>query len=211
MTLRLASTWLVAFGIAASTAWAQEAVTDDVQQGHHLAVLICSNCHVAARDQPFEPILRPPAPSFEFIAQRSNINTNSIRTFLTTTHRDISNPEGMPNPQLLDSQIGQAAAYLLSLRRQPGAQAVPCSLEIARLEMVLDQAKVDRKVVGTAAELAAARLHRQPTPQTVDRAASEAEKTVETALLLARKFYSEGMDAKCIATLEKVALPLGMH
>jgi hypothetical protein len=211
MTLRLASTWIVAFGIGASSAWAQETVTGDVQQGHRLAILICSNCHIAARDQPVEPILRPPAPSFDFIAQRSNINANSIRTFLTTTHRDISNPEGMPNPQLLDPQIRQATAYLLSLRRQPGAQAVPCSLEIARLEMVLDQAKADRKVVGTAPESAAARLHRQPTPQTVQRAATEAEKTVETALLLARKFYSEGMDAKCIATLEKVALPLGVH
>ena len=62
MTLRLASTWLVAFGISASSAWAQEAVTNDVQQGHHLAVLICSNCHIAARDQPFEPILRPAVP-----------------------------------------------------------------------------------------------------------------------------------------------------
>lgn len=94
-------------------------VTDDVQQGKRLAMLICSNCHIVARDQPFEPILRPPASSFEFIAQRSTINNDSVRTFLTTTHRDISNPEGMPNPQLLDYQIKQVAAYLLSLRKQP--------------------------------------------------------------------------------------------
>jgi hypothetical protein len=117
----------------------------------------------------------------------------------------------MPNPQLLDVQIKQVAAYMLSLRKQPGAQAVPCSSEIARLEMVLNQAKADRKVVGTAAESVAARLHRQPTPQTLQRAETEAKNAVETALVLARKFYSEGMDAKCIATLEKVALPLGIH
>ena len=54
----------------------------------------------------------------ESIAQRSTINNNSVRTFLTTTHRDISNPEHMPDPQLLDYQIKQVAAYLLSLRKQ---------------------------------------------------------------------------------------------
>lgn len=120
MIARIASAWLVAFGVVAVSAWAQEAsVTDDVQQGKRLAMLICSNCHIVARDQPFEPILRPPASSFESIAQRSTINNDSVRTFLTTTHRDISNPEGMPNPQLLDYQIKQVAAYLLSLRKQP--------------------------------------------------------------------------------------------
>jgi mono/diheme cytochrome c family protein len=119
MTIRVASAWLVAFGVVAGSAWAQEAGTDDVQQGHRLAILICANCHIAAKDQPFEPILRPPAPSFESIAQRSTISADSVRTFLTTTHRDISTPEGMPNPQLLDFQTEQMAAYLLSLRKQP--------------------------------------------------------------------------------------------
>jgi mono/diheme cytochrome c family protein len=63
MTLRRASAWLVVFAAIVGRAAAQEA--DDVAQGHHLATLICSACHVAARDQPFEPILRPPAPSFD--------------------------------------------------------------------------------------------------------------------------------------------------
>jgi mono/diheme cytochrome c family protein len=71
------------------------AAPNDVQQGHRLARLVCAACHVAAPDQQFEPILRPPAPSFESIAQRS--------------------PQGMPNPQLLDDQVKQLAAYLLSL------------------------------------------------------------------------------------------------
>ena len=119
MAIRIASAWLIAFGVVAGSAWAQEAGTDDVQQGHRLAILICANCHIAAKDQPFEPILRPPAPSFESIAQRSTISADSVRTFLTSTHRDISAPEGMPNPQLLDFQIKQMAAYLLSLRKQP--------------------------------------------------------------------------------------------
>jgi cytochrome c1 len=58
-------------------------------------------------------------PTFESIAQRSSITADSVQTFLTTTHRDIGNPQGMPNPQLLDYQIKQVAAYLLSLRKHP--------------------------------------------------------------------------------------------
>jgi cytochrome c1 len=118
MTIRVASALLVAFGVAGGSASAQEA-PDEVEQGHHLATLICSPCHVAASDQPFEPILRPPAPSFSSIARRSSITNDSVQTFLATTHRDISNPTGMPNPQLLDYQVKQVAAYLMSLRKQP--------------------------------------------------------------------------------------------
>src|ERR1700751_5150763 len=40
-----------------SWALAQEPAKDDVRQGHQLAILICSNCHIAAPDQPVEPIL----------------------------------------------------------------------------------------------------------------------------------------------------------
>jgi mono/diheme cytochrome c family protein len=123
MTLRIASAftlaWFSVCGVVVGSARAQDAATNDVQEGHRLATLICSACHVAARDQPFEPILRPPAPTFESIAQRSSITADSVRMFLSTTHRDISSPNGMPNPQLLDYQINQITAYLLSLRKRP--------------------------------------------------------------------------------------------
>jgi mono/diheme cytochrome c family protein len=89
-----------------------------VAQGHQLATLICSACHVAAPDQSFAPILVPPAPPFVSIAQRSDVTADFLRTFLATTHRDISNPKGMPNPQLLDYQIEQISAYVLSLRKR---------------------------------------------------------------------------------------------
>jgi mono/diheme cytochrome c family protein len=99
MTVRIVSACLVACGVAAGSARAQDAsATDDVQQGHRLAIIICSNCHVA---------------------QRTTTNADSLGTFLANTHRDISHPEGMPNPQLLDFQIKQVSAYLLSLRKQP--------------------------------------------------------------------------------------------
>src|ERR1035437_4634756 len=114
---------------ALATAQAQQAsgAADDLQNGRYLAGLICSICHVAGPDQSVEPVLRPPAPSFETIAQRSTTSADSIRTFLTTTHRDISNPAGMPNPELLDFQIRQVETYLLSLR-EPSAPAPPLSV-----------------------------------------------------------------------------------
>jgi mono/diheme cytochrome c family protein len=205
---------------ALATAQAQQAssAADDVQKGRYLAGLICSICHVAGPDQLVEPILRPPAPSFETIAQRSTTSADSIRTFLTTTHRNISNPAGMPNPELLDFQMRQVEAYLLSLRkpsaaplsRKPSAaQAGSCRAEITRLELVLSQARTSGQAVGSAPESSAARLHRQPTAQSVEQAASEAEKTVETALALARKLESEGLDAECAAMLKKVELSFG--
>ena len=205
---------------ALTTAQAQQAssVSDDVLKGHHLAALLCSNCHVAGPDQLIEPILRPPAPSFESIAQRSTTSSDTIRAFLTTTHRNISNPAGMPNPELLDFQIRQVEAYLLSLRkpsaaplsRKPSAaQAGSCRAEITRLELVLSQARASGQAVGSTPESSAARLHRQPTAQSVEQAASEAEKTVETALALARKLESEGLDAECAAMLKKVELSFG--
>jgi hypothetical protein len=46
--------------------WSQDTTpsADDVQKGHFLASKICAVCHVAAPDQPHQPIMRPPAPSF---------------------------------------------------------------------------------------------------------------------------------------------------
>ena len=113
--MRAASTLLVVFGMAISSAWGQE--TDDVRDGHKLAAIVCSVCHVAADDQSAMPIMKPPAPSFESIAQRKDITADSLAKFLTTTHRDLKTQKGMPNPDLADFQVKQAAAYILSLRK----------------------------------------------------------------------------------------------
>jgi mono/diheme cytochrome c family protein len=210
---------LLALGAFASMAWSQEASSsDDVLKGRHLAAVLCSNCHVAGPDQLVEPVLRPPAPSFETIAQRSATSTNSIRTFMTTTHRGLSNPNGMPNPDLLEFQLTQVAAYLISLRKPAtfrvnpatsGAADTTCRTEIMSLETLLSQARANRQAVGSGPESSAARLHRQPTPKSVETAATEVEKTIETALTLARKLESEGMDAECVAMLQKLKLTLG--
>jgi hypothetical protein len=117
MILRCAAAWLLC--VAAGSAWAQEVGSDDVAEGHHLATLICSACHIAASNQPFEPILRPPAPSFASIAQGPSSTGVAMQKFLATTHRNIGNAQGMPNPRLLDYQVRQLTAYLLSLRKRP--------------------------------------------------------------------------------------------
>ena len=219
--LRFAFLAISAFpALAIAQAQPASGAADDLQNGRYLADLICSICHVAGPDQSAEPVLRPPAPSFEAIARRSTTTADSIRTFLATTHRDISNPGGMPNPELLDFQIRQLETYLLSLRepsapapllsvRKPPAAELggSCGTEIARLELVLSKARASGRVVGSAPESSAARLHRQPTVESVARAASEVEKTVETVLVFARKLETRGLDAECASMLRKVELP----
>ncbi len=200
---------------ALATAQAQQAdsVAGDVQNGHHLAAIICSNCHVAGPDQIVEPILQPPAPSLESIARRSTTNADALKVFLATTHSNISNTGGMPNPQLLDFQITQVVAYLLSLRQpsaaSPGAepsetQAGSCRGGVTRLELALRQARANGKSFGEAPESSAARLHLQPTPQSVQQATREAEKAVATELALARKLESQGREAECAAVLKRI-------
>jgi len=99
---------------------AQEAVNpDDVQAGHKLAIIICANCHMAAPDQSNSPILKPPATPFASIAQRTSVTADWLQNYMKTTHRGLDNPNGMPDPQLLDFQIKQVSAYLLSLRKSP--------------------------------------------------------------------------------------------
>ncbi len=120
MKVRIASAWLVALGFVVGSACAEEAgAPADIQQGHRLALEICAYCHLSAGDQETAPILQPPAPSFASIAQRRDIGPDSLRAFLNTTHRSVAARSGMPNPELLDSQIKQVAAYLLSLRNKP--------------------------------------------------------------------------------------------
>jgi len=192
--------------------------SDEVQKGHHLAAVICSSCHVVGPDQSTEPILRPPAPSFESIARRSTTTPETIRTFLGTTHRTISNPAGMPNPDLVDFQTAQVVAYILSLRtpsaaavgrKPPTPQPGSCRAQITRLELLLSQARASGQAAGSSPESSAARLHHQPTVQSVEQATGEAEKTVETALALARKLDSEGLDAECVAMLTRVERSFG--
>ena len=95
----------------------QAVVSDDVRTGHHLASMLCDECQSAARDQAYPPTRDPPAPSFESIAQRKDVNADSLEHFLKTTHEGLDNPKGMENPGLVDFQVKAIVAYILSLRQ----------------------------------------------------------------------------------------------
>jgi cytochrome c1 len=109
---------VIVFGIVIAATRAAAQQPSDLAVGRDLALQVCTFCHVVATNQPFPPILRPPAPMFRSIANRSNTTAASLSTFLHTPHKDIPTPADMPNLQLNDAQIRQLVGYILSLRGQ---------------------------------------------------------------------------------------------
>jgi mono/diheme cytochrome c family protein len=90
-----------------------------LRRGEHIAQLVCSACHVVAQDQEFPPILRPPAPSFEEIANRPNMSLQTVQQFVLQTHWDMKTlPMQMPAQMLRKSDTTAVARYVLSLRKR---------------------------------------------------------------------------------------------
>jgi mono/diheme cytochrome c family protein len=113
---RLLPTAALGLSMFAAAAAAQQ--PDDIAAGRDLALNVCTFCHVVAPDQPTAPILRPAAPTFRSIANRSTTTAASLSTFLHTPHRDVPMPAAMPNLELSDEQIGTLVRFMLSLRGQ---------------------------------------------------------------------------------------------
>ena len=88
----------------------------DPQAGKELALKLCSSCHVVSPDQASAPALQPPALAFQFIANRRDLGSQSLRDFLAKTHSNIRSPLGMPNLNLTDEQAADVASYILALR-----------------------------------------------------------------------------------------------
>jgi len=89
-----------------------------LEEGHRLALTLCSVCHVAAADQDMPPIGHDPGPPFRDIANRPEITPAALRTFLQIAHSSTFPPFTMPNPHLSDRQIDAMIAYILSMREQ---------------------------------------------------------------------------------------------
>ncbi len=88
-----------------------------VARGEHVARIICSACHVVAKDQEYPPILDTPGPSFFDIANRPGTTERSLRHFISTTHWDMKTlPMAMPNPMLTPEDTHAVASYILTLR-----------------------------------------------------------------------------------------------
>lgn len=93
--------------------------SDLVKRGRDFSELACSFCHVVSTEDGRRPTLRQPAPSFAAIAARPSTTEENLRTSLTTKHVDMGPAERMPNPRLVDCQIDEVVAYILSLQRRP--------------------------------------------------------------------------------------------
>lgn len=100
------------------SAWAQMVNSaDTVRRGHDLAAVARATCHRVAVDQRSAPILAPPAPSFDAIAQRADSSADALGNFIVSTRRTPEHPTAMPNPHLSQYQVDQVVAYILSLRK----------------------------------------------------------------------------------------------
>jgi hypothetical protein len=106
--------------------------------------------------------------------------------------------------------IGAARAVEAGVADDPAPKGA-CGAAIARLETVLNQARVNGRVVASAPESVAAMLHHQPTRDSVAKAQSESVQRVEASLETARKLRFEGKRSECIATLERVTSPGGVR
>ncbi len=97
---------------------ADQPETEDVRAGRALSLRLCTACHIVSPDQEMAPILEQPAPSFRAIANRAGTTEESLRRFISETHSSMNNVRSMPNLHLTDDQIREAAAFLMSLKRQ---------------------------------------------------------------------------------------------
>jgi mono/diheme cytochrome c family protein len=93
---------------------ARAGTPDLVAAGRNFAGRVCGACHVLTRDE--LPVLSPPGPSFAVLAQRPSLTEPALREFLGSNHRGLGPHEAMPNPRLVDYQIDEIVAFMMSLK-----------------------------------------------------------------------------------------------
>jgi mono/diheme cytochrome c family protein len=87
-----------------------------IARGRNLALSACAYCHIAEPGQSVQPIASVPAPTFQDVADNPSTTDVSLRTFLRNPHaKNVSLP--MPDPRLDEDQLGDIAAYIMSLRK----------------------------------------------------------------------------------------------
>lgn len=82
--------------------------------GRDFAQRVCGACHVVTPQR--EPLLSPPAPSFVVLAQRPLLTEQALREFLGSNHGTMGPRDAMPNPRLVDYQIDEIVAFMMSLK-----------------------------------------------------------------------------------------------
>ncbi len=114
MLLRSAIPALILSAALVSAAEAATPDSDRVAAGREFAQRVCGACHVVSPQD--EPVLSPPASSFATLAQRPSLTEQALRQFLATNHSTVGPHEAMPNPRLVDYQIDEIVAFMMSLR-----------------------------------------------------------------------------------------------
>jgi len=109
---------LLATAVLGSAAACGEVPHDPVTaRGEQLARVVCSACHVVAKDQEIPPLLAKPAPSFQSIANRPGTSADSIAHFVSSTHWDFETlPMKMPDLMMTKAEATAVARYIMSLR-----------------------------------------------------------------------------------------------
>jgi mono/diheme cytochrome c family protein len=102
--------------LAALASPARAQTPDQVAAGRNLAARVCSACHVVTQQRDELPVLAPPGPSFAVLAQRPLLTEAALREFLAQNHRNFGPHEAMPNPRLVDYQIEEIVAFVMSLK-----------------------------------------------------------------------------------------------
>ncbi len=107
------------YALSVPTAWAADFPGgSQLAFGEHVARIVCSACHVVAKDQEFPPILNHPAPDFAEIANRPGTSMETLQHFVLNTHWDVDKlPMSMPNPMLTKDEARAVSRYIMSLRK----------------------------------------------------------------------------------------------
>ena len=117
---RTAGSALLSTLLLATTASGAPSDDRSIKNGHDWAVIVCSACHVVARDQDSPPKLANPGPPFQEIADNPNTTVASLRKFLSATHGSVSaTPATMPDLKLSETEISEVIAYIRSLKHKP--------------------------------------------------------------------------------------------
>jgi mono/diheme cytochrome c family protein len=89
-----------------------------VAAGRSFAQRVCGACHVVTPQSRESPILSPPGPSFAVLAQRPLLTEQALREFLASNHGTMGPHEAMPNPRLVDYQVDEIVAFMMSLKAE---------------------------------------------------------------------------------------------
>lgn len=105
---------------------------------------------------------------------------------------------------------GAVLIFVCVVSASPG-WATACSQEIDRTELSLAKARIEDAFVPDMPESTYAKMHRQPTEETVANARAEAMRTAEQTLVAARNQDAEGKEDECLTTMKVLASPFAVR